>query len=137
MSQSSQTYAIVTEAQDWLLHLTIKRTSEAHEDVKKIYRRSLQILKNVFNNSMSNDMCFQRFRSRLRDIPRSAGAFAWTSQRTSRNFYHCNATTAFCSVLRKLAAPFYIHEMQTEFRMYYFALSEVFWESIEIFVSSK
>jgi hypothetical protein len=51
--------------------------------------------------------------------------------RTSRNRYRCDATTATCIVLRRLATPFRWEDVELEFGMRASALSEVFWEAIE------
>jgi hypothetical protein len=51
--------------------------------------------------------------------------------RTSRNRYRCDATTATCIVLRRLATPFRWEDVELEFGIRVSALSEVFWEAIE------
>lgn len=92
----------------------------------------------MFNiNLMDNDMFFQRFRFRLGYISHIAGFFDWTAQINSRNGYRCDALAACCVVLGNLAAPVRFREMEKEFEMHHYALSDIFWESIARLVSSK
>jgi hypothetical protein len=46
--------------------------------------------------------------------------------------YRCDATTATCVVLRRLATNFRWEDVELEFGMRTSALSEVFWEALEI-----
>jgi hypothetical protein len=94
---------------------------------------SLSISEASFNlNAYEDATALRNFRFRVHEIGRLMMDFMGWSLRvlTSRNRYRCDATTAICIVLRRLATHFRWEDVEFEFGMRASALSDVFWEAI-------
>ena len=118
--------------------LTLHYASAARKEVQQFYRRSRHVSATRFNlNVYSEEQAFLSFRFRPCDNPRIAQAMSWNSGKTKRNRYRCDPLTACCIVLRKLATPVRLADIEVEFGMRSSALSEVFWEVVQKSNTSK
>jgi hypothetical protein len=112
----------------------VERRRRARMNLDLLQFRSLSISGASFNlNAYDDATALRNFRFRVHEIGRCMVDFmGWSPRvRTSRNRYRCDATTATCIVLRRLATPFRWEDVELEFGMRASALSEVFWEAIE------
>ena len=130
--------AVLTDASPASLFRLQRRCTAAQRDVHKINMRSQNVSAASLNlNRFSEHECLQLFRFRSREIPKVVSLMEWTSGKTKRSRYRCDPITACCVVLRKMSTPCRWFDVEILFGMRSSALSEVFWEVLEAFTSSK
>ena len=130
--------AVLNDASPVYLFRIQRSCIEAQWDIEKINILSRNVSAASFNqNRFSEQESLQLFRFRSREIPIVASLMEWTSSKTKRSRYRCDPITACCVVLRKLSTPCRWFDVDILFGMRSSALSEVFWEVLEAFTSSK
>jgi hypothetical protein len=106
----------------------VERRRRARMNLDLLQLCSLSIYGMSFNlNAYEDATALRNFRFRVHGIGRLMTDFmSWSLLvRTSRNRYRCDATTATCIVLRRLAIPFCWEDVELEFGKRASALSEV------------
>lgn len=110
----------------------LRRVRASQDDVHLIRYRSMNISGMRFNiNMYSDEKCLRDFRFRRYELPIIMDQVGWTSGKTKRNGYVCDPLTATCVLLRRLATPCRLKDLEEEFGLRFSALSEIFWEVCE------
>ena len=101
-------------------------------DHMKLMHQTVAISSMTFNlNTYSDLRCLKDFRFRLKEIQQILDAIGWHTGKTRRCGNKCSAVTATCILLRRLAYPCRLVDLELTFGMHSSALSEIFWEAIE------
>ena len=129
-------FAIMCDMDSLHLLRLLRRRLQAKRDVLKVLARSLLITSTCFNlNGFSKQESLRNFRFFPFEIPKIAKLMAYNQSRTTRNGYKSDPITACCIVLRKLFCPTRWSDVEALFGMLASALSEIFWETVESFLS--
>lgn len=115
-----------------------RRLQHANNDVLLIRIRSLHIAHCSFNlNILSESECLKKFRFTRHELPTIMGIIGWSSGVTERNRYTCDPMTATCILLRRLATPIRLFELEDEFGAHSSKISEIFWEVAKKFYTER
>lgn len=117
------------------VYVLLKRCRQSKRDLAKISLRKRLIRSTTFNiNVFSDEQSLKDFRFRPHEISKVAELIGFVNERTERSGYYCDAITAACIVLRRLAAPCRWHDLEIVFGLRCYVLSQVFWEALEGFL---
>lgn len=107
-------------------------------NVNLLSRRRRHIRNTSFNISFLSDLeCVTKFRLKKLDMGVVCETIGWEAGQTARNSYNCDSFTAFCIVLRRLAALVRWFELEREIWLHSSHSSEVFWEVVHQFCDEK
>lgn len=120
----------------------LKAFADNRTDVRNLLARRNRISAASFAynfNALSDADCLSHFRFRKEHVQRLFSALAWPSLQsaTKRSRYSVNSCLATCIILRRLASPARWRDLEEFFGKHASALSEIFWEGIEHFVSNR
>lgn len=118
--------------------LALLEGAKEQDNCKKLARRTAHISASHFNiNAYSELECVTTFRFRKEHIGAISIVLSWQECLTKRNGYTCDRITATCIVLRRLASPVRLYDMEVEFGKHSSQLSEIFWDVVENFVDVR
>ena len=109
----------------------------SRRDVELLFVRKDLIHSTTFNiGAYSDCMSLHDFRFRVTDIPKIASVLNLPNGRTRRRGYVCDEITSCCIVLKRMSSPCNWMDLELLFGMSSCCLSEIFWETVESFVSN-
>jgi hypothetical protein len=115
-----------------------QRTRADLRDIRKRFMRSRRISASSFNaNSYDSCSSLRNFLFTMPEIGILVPIFGYQRHATKRSGYVCDAFEAVCVVLRRLASPCRLADLEEIFGRHSSALSEIFWECAETFVSKQ
>lgn len=129
--------ALGSTASSGMKILLYERYKSARKDVQQIEMRSRIIKTCTFNiNNYSEFMSLHDFRFKVTDLPKIADLLHLPNSVTKRRRYRCDSITSCCIVLKRLSSPSNWKDLETTFGMASPMLSEIFWETIEMFTAT-